>query len=95
MSLDYNPTVSAVLQLVRLLQAEFESASLSSEAAMPEKKARAAAMQPAGPPDKPKAPPPKSSGPSVGDPQSKGVELSGEVKGKVKGKEEGKETSRP
>ena len=30
-SLDYNPSVSTVLQFVRLLQAEFESASLSQE----------------------------------------------------------------
>ena len=41
-SLDYNPTVLTVLQLVRLLQAEFEAASLSQEGA-PDKKARLAA----------------------------------------------------
>ena len=42
-SLDYNPTVSTVLQFVRLLQAEFEGASLSQEpGSTPDKRARVA-----------------------------------------------------
>ena len=42
-SLDYNPSVATVLQLVRLLQAEFEAAALTLDGLPPEKKARAAA----------------------------------------------------
>ena len=38
-SLDYNPSVARVLQLVRLLQAEFEAAALTLEPTPPEKKA--------------------------------------------------------
>ena len=37
-SLDYNPTVGTVLQLVRLLQAAFEAAALTSETGPPDKK---------------------------------------------------------
>ena len=91
-SLDYNPTVSSVLQLVRLLQAEFESASLSVEAATPDKKARAAALQPGGQPPLPKTPLPKR-GPSLSsDAQSKALEGSFEGKGKGKGKHKGKDS---
>ena len=61
-SLDYNPTISSLLQLVRLLQAEFESASLSGEGARPDRKARAAALQPPGMPEGPKALPPRKGG---------------------------------
>ena len=42
--LDYNPTVPGVAQLVKLIQAECEAASLGGESA-PEKRARAAAAQ--------------------------------------------------
>ena len=34
-SLDYNPSVATVVELVRLLQAEFEAAALTSEAGPP------------------------------------------------------------
>ena len=94
-SLDYNPTVSAVIQLVRLLQAEFESAALSSEAAMPDKKARSAALHQTGIPEKPKAVPlPKGGGHSFGEAQAKAMEPASDPKGKGKGKEKGKDTSK-
>ena len=55
-SLDYNPTVATVVQLVRLLQAEFEAASLSSELP-PDKRARVAGAQVEGLPPGGKGPP--------------------------------------
>ena len=93
-SLDYNPTISGVLQLVRLLQAEFESAALSSESAMPDKKARAASMQQVGLQERPKAPPPKASGPDLGEARARVLEGQAEPKGKGKGKDKGKEAPR-
>ena len=45
-ALDYNPTVSSVVQLVRLLQAECEALALSGlDAGAPDKKARSAAAR--------------------------------------------------
>ena len=63
-SLEYNPAVSTVLQFVRLLQAEFESASLSQELFQPDKKARLAALEEG--PSVPKAPVPKALGLGMG-----------------------------
>ena len=91
LSLDYNPTISSVLQLVRLLQAEFESASLSVEAATPDKRARTAVMQAGGLAGEPKGPPPKSGPMGVVEAQAKVLEGSGEMKGKGKGKAKGRE----
>ena len=88
-SLDYIPTISSVLQLVRLLQAEFESASLSVEGGAPDKKARAAALQFPGIPEKPKAPPSKNGNVVTGDPQARALEPTSEPKGKGKGKDKG------
>ena len=48
-SLDYNPSVTTVLQLVRLLQAEFEAASLTMDLGPPDKRPRNAVAQLAGP----------------------------------------------
>ena len=45
-ALDYNPTVTSIVQLVRLLQAECEASALGSmEGSAPDKKARAAAAR--------------------------------------------------
>ena len=57
-SLDYNPSVSTVLQFVRLLQAEFESASLSQEGFGQDKRARTASLLDPSPPPKAEAPRP-------------------------------------
>ena len=89
--MDYNPTISSVLQLVRLLQAEVESASLSVEAATPDKRACTAVMQVGGQAVEPKGPPPKAGPIGVVEAQAKVPEGSGEVKGKGKGKAKGKE----
>ena len=87
-ALDYNPSIATVLQLVRLLQAEFESAFLSSEAGQVDKKARLAALQqgqdpigPKGPTQKASSPPPPPEG------VAKAMDAGGEIKGKGKGKE--------
>ena len=92
-SLDYNPTISSVLQLVQLLQAEFESASLSVEGSAPDKKARAAALQFPGIPEKPKAPPLKNGNVGTSDPQARAVEPTSEPKGKGKRKRQGERSS--
>ena len=89
-SLDYNPSVTTVLQLVRLLQAEFEAASLSVDQGGLEKKARLAVAQfhqepvPKGPP--PKVPPP----PPAPEALAKFLESEGQGKAKGKGKDKGK-----
>ena len=97
-ALDYNPSISTVLQLVKLLQAEFESAALSAEVHPPDKRARAAAVQPSStpvpPPPAPKVPNPKSGMLGASDPQAKSLEGPLEGKGKGKGKDKGKDGSR-
>ena len=92
-SLDYNPTVLTVLQLVRLLQAEFEAASLTQEGA-PDKKARLAAANaeqsgPGGKGLQPKAAPKLPA-----EAQTKALESPPEAKAKGKGKDKGKEGAR-
>ena len=76
---------STVLQLVRLLQAEFESAFLSSEAGPVDKKARLAALQqgqdpigPKGPTQKAPSPPPPPEG------VAKAMDAGGEIRGKAR-----------
>ena len=87
-SLDYNPSVSTVLQFVRLLQAEFESASLSQEGSTQDK--RAALLDPSPPP---KAEVPKPPGPPPGA-QAKAIGGIPDGKGKGKGKDKGKDSGR-
>ena len=87
-SLDYNPTVSTVLQFVRLLQAEFESASLSQELVPPDKKARLAALEEGL--SVPKAPVPKTFGSGDGV-QAKAMGALPDAKGKGKGKDKGRD----
>ena len=83
-SLDYNPTVSTVLQYVRLLQAKFESASLSQDLVQPDKRARTATLVAgAEVPPVPKAPTSKASGQAEGTgAQAKAIGGIGEPKGK-------------
>ena len=91
-SLDYNPSVGTVLQLARLLQAEFESASLTMEVGHSDKRPRNAAAQLSGPVEPPRAPHPKIPPPPPPvDLAAKALEFGGESKGKGKGKEKGKE----
>ena len=93
-SLDYNPSVATVLQLVRLLQAEFEAAALTLESTPPEKKARAAAAQVNEQALVGKGIPPRPPPNTGGETQVKANE--GRVKGdgKGKGKEKGVEAGR-
>ena len=93
-SLDYNPSVLTVLQLVRLLQAEFEAAAITVDPGPPDKKARAAAASIGelgqlgrAPLQKPPAPP----GPEA---QAKALEVQQKGLGKGKGKEKGGEGAR-
>ena len=59
LAIDYNPTVANVVQLVRLIQAECEAASITSEGAG-EKRARTAALQtPKDPPASKSVPTPR------------------------------------
>ena len=93
-ALDYNPTVSSVVQLVRLLQAECEALALSGlDAGAPDKKARTAAARaedanpnpskaPAKPEDSPNPPTVKA---------MEGNDKGGKGKGKGKGKGAGGE----
>ena len=60
----------------------------------PDKKARAAALQPPNVPEKPNAPPPKGGGIGVSEPQAKAMETLTDPKGKGKGKEKGQEGAR-
>ena len=85
-SLDYNPSISSVLQLVRLLQAEFEAAALSVDSPQADRR-RAAALQTPTPPE---PPPPKSvpGPPSAG--QAKALAGDEASKGKGKGKDRAK-----
>ena len=89
-SLDYNPSVTTVVQLVRLLQAEFESAALTMELSQPDKRPRNAAALVGASPEipRPPAPPPKAIPPApVSEPMAKGLEAVSEGKGKGKGKD--------
>ena len=52
-AVDYNPTVSVVIQLVRLIQAECEASSLTTEVAQADKRPRNAALNTGGKPDAP------------------------------------------
>ena len=88
-SIDYNPSVTGVTQLVKLIQAECESMAMTLESP-PEKRSRAAAVaakaEPPGtkaPPSVPPVPPPPPSVASV----ARVVE--GDNKGKGKGKGDG------
>ena len=98
-ALDYNPTVTSIVQLVRLIQAECEALALSTmDAIPPDKKARAAAARAeasadstitkAIPPSKPEDPsaPPSAKALEGNDKGNKG-------KGKGKGKNQGTELS--
>ena len=88
-SLDYNPSISSVLQLVRLLQAEFEAAALSVDSPRVDRR-RAAALQTPTPPEPPRPPPPKSvpGPPSAG--QAKALAGIEAPKSKGKGKDKAK-----
>ena len=90
-ALDYNPSITTVLQLVRLLQAEFEAASLSMEAGGIDKKARLAGMQLGGEFSVLKGPPPKAP-PQLPTPEAvvKAMDMGYDSKGKGKGKDKGK-----
>ena len=93
-SLDYNPTVLTVLQLVRLLQAEFEAAALSLEGP-PDKRARAAMALAEGTQLGGKGPPMPKAFPKVSlEAQAKALEGLGEPKGKGKGKDKGKDVEK-
>ena len=86
-SLDYNPTLGGVLQLVKLLQAEFESAALSADSGnVP--KGRIAQMQTGQVSPSPAPPrPPVPKGPVLpNEGQLKAFGASEEAKGKGKGK---------
>ena len=99
-SLDYNPSVASVLQLVKLLQAEFESAALSADSGN-SNKGRVAHLQapfaplPSAPSSSavtlPKAPS-HLKGPPAGpaDGHMKALEGAGDCKGKGKGKSKSK-----
>ena len=92
-SLDYNPSVATVLQLVRLLQAEFEAAALTLDGLSPEKKARAAAALAHEQALTAKGVPPKASAGLGLEAQVKALEGS-KGEGKGKGKDKGSEATR-
>ena len=92
-SIDYNPSVSGVIQLVRLIQAECESMAMTVE--NPDKRARAAAATAKAEPPSAKAP----TVPPVPPPPPSGVSVArvgeGDNKGKGKGKGDGAGGSQP
>ena len=90
-SLDYNPSITTVIQLVRLLQAEFEAASLSVDQGGVDKKARLAAALAGQDPPNPRAPVVKPPPPTPS-PETLVKSLEGEFvgKGKGKGKDKGR-----
>ena len=94
-SLDYNPSVMGVLQLVRLLQAEFESASLSADAGTVDKRARLAGAQAEASGNHsssvPKATPSKAASEVLSAPQAKVLDGAGASKGGGKGKGKSKD----
>ena len=85
LAIDYNPTVPSVVQLVRLIQAECEAASITTEGGS-DKRARTAALA------TPKEPPPPKVAPPSSPSSSQGVGVAavstgkGEAKGQGKGK---------
>ena len=93
-SLDYNPVVATVLQLVKLLQAEFEAAALTGEPSPPDKKARAAAALTGDQAPLSKAAPPKASPSSSLDPTLKLMDATSKGDGKGKGRDKGSEAHR-
>ena len=92
-SLDYNPTVSTVLQFVRLLQAEFEGASLSQEpGSTPDKRARVAVAAEASMSQKGAFPKASGFDEVLGSHvQAKAIGGISDGKGKGKGKDKGKD----
>ena len=92
LAIDYNPTVTSVVQLVRLIQAECEAASITTEGSV-DKRARTAALSTPkeAPPAKPSPPPPPT--PSVA--VAAVSEGKGEVKGKGSGKSKGADGEQP
>ena len=83
LAIDYNPTVANVVQLVRLIQAECEAASITSEGAG-EKRARTAALQ------TPKDPPASKSVPTPPPPPAASLAVVSAEKGGGKDKGAGK-----
>ena len=94
-ALDYNPSVSSVVSLVRLVQAECEAASISGDSqGSPDKRARNAATrtEPETQPSKPTSPDrPPNVNAAATDAATKALEGLGADKGKGKGKGKGKE----
>ena len=92
-ALDYNPTVTSIVQLVRLLQAECEASALGSmEGSAPDKKARAAVARTEALPDNghAKAHPPNKPEEQPLPPSAKALEGQDKSpKGKGKGKNKG------
>ena len=88
LAIDYNPTVQSVVQLVRLIQAECEAASITVETGT-DKRARTAVLQANREPPVTKAPPtpPPPPNPQVAAANA----VQGEDKGKGKGKAKGEE----
>ena len=96
-ALDHNPTMGTVMQLVKLLQAEFESAALSADAGGG--KSRLAQLQAQPVPSVPNPPPPappraqglKAPPLPPSEAQAKALEGAGDSKGKGKGKTKSKD----
>ena len=84
LAIDYNPTVSSVVQLARLIQAECEAASITSETGS-DKRTRTAALA-----THTKEPPPPKSVPTPPPPPTVTVAASAVDKGEGKGKGKGK-----
>ena len=84
LAIDYNPTVTNVVQLVRLIQAECEAASITSDGSG-DKRARTAALN-----APPKDPPPTKSVPTPPPPPAASVAVVGVGKGEGKDKGSGK-----
>ena len=92
--LDYNPSVSGIVQLVRLIQAEFEAASLVAEGAAEKRPRNAVAITaPVPKGDSPSPPAAKSS--AEPPPSVARVQPGEEGKGKGKGKSKGDPSSAP
>ena len=93
--LDYNPSVSGIVQLVRLIQAEFEAASLVAEGAADKRPRNAAAAAAANPKAEPPPPPVGKSGPEPSPSVARVQPGETEGKGKGKGKSKGDPSSAP
>ena len=85
LGIDYNPTVASVVQLVRLIQAECEAASITVEGNA-EKRARTAALSTPKDPPPAKAPPTPPPAPSVAAAVVSGEKGDNKGKGSSKGK---------